>query len=43
LNGKTIHQLIDLLFGITGGFGCQVSVFAGCQDTAMAQTLLNLK
>jgi hypothetical protein len=35
--------LIDFVFGVIGGFGCQVSVFAGCQDAAMAQVLLNFK
>jgi hypothetical protein len=35
--------LVDLEFGIIGGFGRQVGIFAGCQDTAMAEDLLNLK
>jgi len=42
-NGKSGHQLIDLLLCIFSGVGCQVGIFARRQYAAMTKYFLHFK
>jgi len=42
-NGKTLHQVIDGLVCIIRRMGSKMRVFAGRQDAAVTEYLLNLK
>ncbi len=42
-NGKVFHQVVDGLACVMCRMGCQMRVFAGCQDAAVTKNLLNLK
>ena len=42
-NGKAVHQLIDRLCGVMIRAGCQMGVFGGAQDGAVAEDFLYLE